>query len=550
MPGKPSRRTKGLIATVAFIALLAIVVLLFVGHVLLKQPEAETVQRGSSPSPWNLPTVLQRIPPLKHDVKGRWPLLLWIPLEMKSGDHDRGQPLPVEVYAELRKRGLALPIGLNEKFIPMALAMQQVGCPVIITEGLGGNGPGGDAPDTLHTFDPGFQVKKGQPVYPCTMIETGWRNRADKIRAALVKFKEAGVMVNAAWMDWEVEPFPVDFSQWRQASHCTRCRTMFPKDTLRTPFRHANFVWLYRNGLFSEYLAKPVLSVFPDCSVANYDVVFSSKEHPSWTVYGAVYPPIDIGCFTASMPDVYGSDAMFTIFWYGGIFDPFHLSSPLRFLRHRWYTTSGQEKTDRIYTQVMLAEISADAANRQKIAPGKHCVPYIARYVVDADPGPWIVDCTMGLAGNRTMKRGATFRPILSRARYREILRHVWLRGAMTMVVYNPFIPYHPDFCVEEVEDAVVVYDEMLAWKEFQDKGSIMNTTIPNCQEKGAIWSGLRLDTEAVVRAFTQGVKPVQFRIAPWLGLPEVDLMATPEGVTYRVKRKGVNEIVVETIKR
>lgn len=504
----------------------------------------------SSPSPWNLPTVLQCIPPLKHDTQGRWPLLLWIPLEMKKGDHNRGQPLPVEVYSELRKRGLALPIGLNEKFIPMALAMQKAGCPVIITEGLGGNGPGGDAPDTLHTFDVGFQVKQGQRVYPCTMIETGWRNRADKIRATLVKFKEAGVMVNAVWMDWEVEPFPVDFSQWRQASHCARCRKMFPKDALWTPFRHANFVWLYRNGLFSEYLAKPVLSVFPDCSVANYDVVFSSKEHPSWTVYGCVYPPMDIGCFTASMPDVYGSDAMFKIFWYGGIFDPFHLSSPLRFLRHRWYYTSDQEKTDRVYTHVMLAQISADAANRQTISPGKHCVPYIGRYVEDADPGPWIADCTMGLAGNVTKKPGVPSRPILSRVRYREILRHVWLRGVMTMVVFNPFTPQHPDFCIEEAEDAVAVYDEMLAWKEFLDKGSVMNTTIPSCQEKEAIWSGLRLDTEAVVRAFTQGAEPVRFRIVPWLGLPEVDLTATPEGKTYWVKRKGINEIVVETIER
>ena len=285
-------------------------------------------------SPWTVPTVLQRLPPLQHDAAGRWPILAWTPLELAPGDgaFDRAEPLPEQTYRELRRRGLAPFVRFEARYIPMALALQQAGCPVIIVDTMGGNGPGAEAPDTLHTFEPGFAVEKGKPVYPCNLVTTGWQNHAAKLRAILRQFKEAGVTVNAVWADWEVEPFPADFSRWRQAKHCTRCRAMLPPDALRSPFRHARFVWTYRQGLYSTYLAEPVLEVFPGCSVANYDGVFSSRKDPAWTVWGAVFPPMGIGRFTASMPDVYGSDAMFNLFWYGSIFEPFHPSAPVTFL--------------------------------------------------------------------------------------------------------------------------------------------------------------------------------------------------------------------------
>jgi hypothetical protein len=119
---------------------------------------------------------------------------------------------------------------------------------------------------------------------------------------------------------------------------CVGCRTTPPANVAPAPV--------------SPWTVPPL---FPECSVANYDGVFSSRKHPAWTVWGAVFPPMGIGRFSASMPDVYGSDAMFNLVWYGSIFEPFHLSAPLQFLRHRGYRTASQEKADRVYTRVMLA---------------------------------------------------------------------------------------------------------------------------------------------------------------------------------------------------
>src|SRR5919201_441576 len=57
--------------------------------------------------------------------------------------------------------------------------------------------------------------------------------------------------------------------------------------------------------------------------------------------------------------------------------------------------------------------------------------------------------------------------PVMSRERYREVLRHLWLRGVAGMQVFSPRYKGYEDMAVPDVADAVAAYDDMLAFREF-----------------------------------------------------------------------------------
>jgi hypothetical protein len=180
-----------------------------------------------------------------------------------------------------------------------------------------------------------------------------------------------------------------------------------------------------------------------------------------------------------------------------------------------------EEYMDRLYTSIMLAQVSGNAANAMLWAPDKLCIPWVSRYCPDV--------------GDKTV-------PQLSRERYREILRHIWLRGADSMQIFNPLQKDQTLTSTLEVEDAVRIYDEVLAFRPFLDRGEIMNTAVPSAAHEGVVWSGLRLETEAIVRAFTQGRRSVRFSVRPWPAVAGVELDATPDGEYYHLSltEKGV----------
>jgi hypothetical protein len=81
----------------------------------------------------------------------------------------------------------------------------------------------------------------------------------------------------------------------------------------------------------------------------------------------------------------------------------------------------------------------------------------------------------------------------MSRERYREVLRHLWLRGIKTMQVFNALLPGYEEMAVFEVQDAAAIYDEMLELREFLEDGEVLNVAVPKIQDSGVVWSGLRL---------------------------------------------------------
>jgi len=445
----------------------------------------------------SLKTILEQVPPLKHDATGRLPMIPWTALVGEGSNtatNGKGQPLPVEMYRELAKRGLTQHIPLRPEYLPWAKAMQEAGAAVVFMDGECFS-PYDQGADPPHRLPEGFKVVKGagyagRDVLPCVGVLDGWRLRAERVRNTLKVYKDAGVQVTGVWLDWEGEPH-VSHEHWRQAAACSRCRAILPKSALDATDVYFRYVSGLRADLYSAYVAAPIREIYPACSILNWELFCSTRPCDDW----------DELCSATERPAKAGN-----------VGDEAHM--------------------DRVYTHYMLEQISRHEEAAVATASFAQVVPWVCRFI--PDPG------------------GSDDVPLLSRGRYREILRHLWLRGADSMQIFNEPWPagegrarYRPEMAVEEVEDAVAVYDEMLAFREFMEKGVVMNTDIPAVTEDGPIWSGLRLEGALLIRAFTPGDKPALFSIK--FSERPLELKALPKGVTYRITRKG-NEPQIEQV--
>jgi len=138
----------------------------------------------------------------------------------------------------------------------------------------------------------------------------------------------------------------------------------------------------------------------------------------------------------------------------------------------------------------------------------------------------------------------------MSQRRFRELVRHVWLRGADSIYIFNLGYPTTPQlvtpaFSFESVEDVRSVLDELLAHREFLDKGEPMNFAVPKLGSPDPIWSGLRLGDKCLVRTFTLGPTAVRLEVPAFAGVA-VTLDAPPAGASYLIHRDGRVEAVGE----
>ena len=454
---------------------------------------------------WRVDRVLAQTPELTHDNTGRLPIITWAPFVDERGyeGFNRGEALSPEIYKALGRRGLTQRIPFTPPFVEMAKAIQAAGLPIVFMEGDGGDGPGAEAPDTRHQLPADFDFGRNEPrnVFPCPMIEDGWKVRAKRVRDTIKLYKDAGIHVTAAWLDWEGEPHGGP-AQCHQAAACKRCREQIPSEAFADQRAYAGFAHRQQRMLLSKYMAEPILEAFPQCSITNWTAVLSSNELPGYNWWGNfVLAPLGMEKFTAANPVVYGNTAFRTL-WKQEMGElPFN-----------------QENMDRLYVQQMFRQLSRHEANAQQMGVNLPNIPWVIRYCPD-DEDPSI--------------------PILSRPLYQEILRHMWLRGADSMQIFNEPRKAHPEICVEEVEDVVRIYDELLAHRDFLDSGVPFQFELPAAKGDGPIWSGLRLKDRALIRTFTLGATSATARVQPWPDKPAVELPAPRSGKTYVLSIDG-----------
>ena len=469
--------------------LIGVVGFLTTNAMAVEAPEyAHAEAKGTGQVDW-LKVIEQRVPPLRHERGGRWPMILWECGPLK--------PLPEATIKMLLARGLTPHIQMTTNHLVNALALKAAGAPVIMMQGAGGPWPAqlaGNDSNWAHRLDAGYTP--ASYVKPCLSSTEGWAIEADVVRATLRAYRDAGVTVDGVWMDWEGDPMSGS-EAFAQASRCSRCRAMLPAAVMSSTNAFHVYRWRLYMDLLSTYLAAPVREVFPKCELTNWMMVWSTPERPVRFWDDRVLPPTAPAFFTAANPVAYGN----TVYW--------------KSWDKAWPVD--REGVDRFYFHLLIRMVSDNEANLAQWAPQVNALPWVSRYCPDEED-PAI--------------------PIMSRERYREVLRHLWLRGVDGMQVFNAVRKGFEDLSIEEVEDAVAVYDELLTHREFLEGGRVLCLDVPGPRQEGVVWSGLVLGDRALVRAFTQGGGTATLKIEPWPGAA-VELRVPAKGRTWLLEREG-----------
>lgn len=446
----------------------------------------EPLYPGPAPEKVEWYRALTSLPPLKHARGSRWPLVLWQGVGF--------QPLSRRQIGALMDRGIVQHLRLTSPDVEAARALAAAGAPVILMEGAGGAWPYstvGAGRSWRLQFPAGARVPDDWRNLPDPTRLSGWRESGVSIRRQLQQYKSRGINVDAVWLDYEGALLRDDYPALKASTAASR----LPPGTLASDQHYQDYrrtKWLRH---LSRYVAEPVRQVYPGVSVTNWVVTASSRADPvlSWTDWP--HPPSPPMAFTDTNPIAYGIDTYFLSAWPPG-------------------EAINRENVDRFYTHLLLRQVSADAFNRGQEGRHAGAVVWVARWVPD-HPGGHV--------------------PVMSRAAYREALRHIWLRGADAMEDFNPARKGYERYAVEEVEDVQQVYDEMLAYRDFLEHGKVMNYEVPDKQDALVMWSGLRLGDRALVRLTNLGARQKRAYICltdDWC----VNLPVPRRGRTYVLK--------------
>jgi hypothetical protein len=123
---------------------------------------------------------------------------------------------------------------------------------------------------------------------------------------------------------------------------------------------------------------------------------------------------------------------------------------------------------------------------------------------------------------------------LMSRAAYREALRHLWLRGTNSMWLFAG----GEASAFQMMDDSRAAYDGLLAYRNFLSQGTPMNVTPPDPSGTQPIWSGLKLGDQALVRTYSPSGKAGRVTIEPFAGVT-VKLPAPAAGAGFLITSTG-----------
>jgi hypothetical protein len=433
-------------------------------------------------------TIEACVPTLQHDRGKRRPLVLW-----EGGD---GATFNEKTAKMLLERGVVPAVRLDPDMIPVALQLQRAGAPVVLLDVKSGSWPYdlvGDPGKWALSFAQNAQVQESWRRLPVPGRLEGWAIAAQQLREVLRRFQEAGVRVDAVWLDYETAPANVPYEAAKASREAGK---EIPARALASNEAFHRYRWQLWLQLPSSYVAAPVREVYPAASVTNWMVMVSTPETPVTGWDNRPLPPSGLTLFNATNPVAYGVDKGVLALW------------------DKEQVPPEADAVDRAYVNLLLRQASQDGQNRQRVASHLDSVVWVAR---DFQALP-----------ERKV-------PAMSRAAYREALRHLWLRGADAMQVYNSQRPGSLAAALAEVQDAATVYDELLKHRDFLDQGEPITFALPAVHEAGAIWSGLRMADQAVVRTAWLGEGEGTAEVEGWPGF-KITLPATRAGTTFTVK--------------
>lgn len=465
--------------------------------------------RTSHPIYFDQRSFLKSVHPMQHSLNGRPPLLVWKLPSMH--DHEllqlAQQGLLRGWVQQLVERGIVPIIRVFEGQNPagglaLAAILAEANQPIYLLI------PQGDFLERhawkqskvwTHGSDARLRGRlRRWPCLPTAQTSSG----AKSIQHLLKPFQNAEV--SGVFSDFEGLPNPYNGIYTAQ-KNSVNCSGLYPHGTLGNFNSFVHYTFNLKNRLLSDMLAEPVLAFFPDALVGNYKSYESSKETPFYDESGTARPPCQLDRLNVMMPKAYANNG---------------------YLRHyiRWWANPNQDKVDWIHLAVQIRIISSASQNKN---PRTSLVPFISRKVVKG----------------KNLSQWAS----ISSGFYRELVRHVLLRGVDGLYLFNagPKAGVTATESFESVEDARAVYDELLAYPRFLQFGEPMNLKWPRPDHPEIVWSGLRLADRCLIRTFAPKDGLDQIKIRPWPNRPiEVTVSASDEGQTAIIHSDGSIERV------
>jgi hypothetical protein len=440
---------------------------------------------------WDMESFVRIVGPMRHSTAGRMPFMVWnlpLPLDDELVPLHRDGRL-ARYIVQLAERGIVPTVNLGWRWsmtgaLTMARALQEGGRPVNILfpdpHVLEEHIYKGSKMGILAPTSTGAGLVRRWPCFP----DAEAREAAEYLRQKLQPFKDAGIEVQGVWLDDEGLPHP-----WNGAYFAQRlseeCRNRYPATALASFGQFTEWTLEFRARIFTEVI-RPSREMFPKARFGNYGDSTSGTD----TRFGldALMPPLYAN--TRDLPAAFPAGA------------------------------PSQAAVDGFYAARLLRIFSESNARK---SPGKLSIPYVSRFVPDnASP---------------------EYRLGMSQRAYRELLRHVWLRGADALFLFNHGFPTKPQIVTHEasfasVEDARAVYDELLAHRSFLEGGTPVSFAVPRDLSREALWSGLRLGDLCLVRATPPPGAAATVRVAAFDGAG-VELDVPAEGTYYLISRDG-----------
>lgn len=522
----------------------------------------KSAAQGSTPQPWTIEYLDLHVHDLQHELAGRMPILAWDLPDVPATDVAVGMRQTGALARNVQilwSKGIAPTVNLSAVSqgtgtsggtLAVGATLQEQGVPVhifanpplwignwtLMTNGAWRHYPWDYWPQgTTHWFEyaAGFS---GQlwPVFPLATPVPGYTQfgtlfaglkAGDDLRGLPGVASAAGL-----WMDYEDLPYPWNGARASQQNGVIDGRQvssfyddtdiLFPgdgrsvrqaygADVLTAGTKLQQYSADLRAWLLRESAHKAFVEAYgSDALIGSYGDVFSSPGRPFYDQNDAAYA-VTLRPGNVAMPVQYANNRYLR-----------------KYLGGEGQPLANQINADDVYWYLMLRSFSSSAANA---GAGDRSVPWVTQYMRE------------DLTGN--------FDYPMSPDLYRELLRHLWLRGAMGMYVFNPYRPsvaasnvyMTAQYSIEQLEYVRAVLDEMLCFRDFLERGEPMNFGYRPMFDHGPVWSGLARDGEAVVRIV--GPNSDQGSSVAEIGVPNgatfYDLAAPPGGATYLLTTGG-----------
>ncbi|HEX7008931.1 MAG TPA: hypothetical protein VF184_03055, partial [Phycisphaeraceae bacterium] len=286
--------------------------------------QAQTLPSGDDAVRFDLPSFLRVVQPMEHRFEGRLPILVW-DLPMPDGRElmlllEQDSPWLRQMIDELAARGIVpvVPVGRNglrpEVAASLAEVLVQAGQPVHLLhrEGLFIERWAWWDCD-VWVWGPDASRQGAVRRWPCLPLARSQRG-AERMRSMLEPFKQAGIQVQAVWADYESLPHPYNGVYEAQRSS-QACRAHYPPGVLDDRQAFDRYTFELRMRLLSEMFADPVLALYPEALVGNYNETVSSEAVPFVDWNNAKRPPCGLGRLNVQMPAVYASNRYLRYFF-------------------------------------------------------------------------------------------------------------------------------------------------------------------------------------------------------------------------------------------